>query len=158
MGWWGCVSLRRALAGMSEGYGRVIAAWLGSGLFSRKMGGLTSILARSLAASLADMGAGTAPAAQSRGLGISAHDLGIALAIISLHSYGVLSELRLTSFTRNMLQITLLPDQSTPFLPCILELFPLLSIPLILLHQHYPYMNHSDIQSTKSRPPLCSHL
>jgi hypothetical protein len=84
MGWWSCVSLRRALAGVSEGYRRVITAWLESGLFPRKVGGLlTSIFARSLAASLADMGAGTAPAAQSSGLGISVHDLGIAFATIS---------------------------------------------------------------------------
>ena len=69
---------------MSEGYGRVITAWLESISYPREVGGsLTSIFARSLAASLADMAAGTAPAAQSSGLGISAHDLGITFAIIS---------------------------------------------------------------------------
>jgi hypothetical protein len=41
---------------------------------------LTSIMARSLAASIADIGAGTAPAAQSSGRGRSANVLGIAFA------------------------------------------------------------------------------
>jgi len=40
--------------------------------------------ARSLVASIADIGAGIAPAAQFSGFGISAHDFGIGLTIIQL--------------------------------------------------------------------------
>jgi len=102
------------------------------------------------------MAAGTAPAAQSSGLGISAHDLGIGFAVISLisrESRVMLTHVVYWEHAPNHLSPGLTYDVSAMY-PGIL---PIVLYPSHPVHQHNPFIVNLDLQSTKSRQPPCSH-